>query len=109
MSKFRHAIFCCFVTLTVLCPLSAHADQAFQRFLPLFVDLDGWQGKKADGMSLEMPNSSMTTATRDYTRGGAQAHASVMMGQAASGAPGADRVRDEPADRRRSHGDVDHA
>jgi hypothetical protein len=86
MGKLRHAIFCCFVTLTVLCPLAARADQAFQRFLPLFVDLDGWQGKKPDGMSLEMPNSSMTTATRDYTRGGAQAHASVMMGQAASGA-----------------------
>ena len=69
MSKLRHAIFCGFVTLTVLCPLSARADQAFQRFLPLFVDLDGWQGKKPDGMSLDMPNSSMTTATRDYTRG----------------------------------------
>jgi len=86
MRKSRHAIFCCFVTLMVLCPLSARADQAFQRFLPLFVDLDGWQGKKPDGMTLEMPNSGMTTATRDYARGPAQAHAAVMMGEAASGA-----------------------
>jgi hypothetical protein len=29
---------------------SLRADQAFQRFLPLFVDLDGWQGKKPDGI-----------------------------------------------------------
>ena len=86
MTRLRHAILCCFVTLMVFCPLSARADQAFQRFLPLFVDLDGWQGKKPDGMSLDMPNTTMTTATRDYTKGAAQAHASVMMGQAASGA-----------------------
>lgn len=65
---------------------AAHAEQAFQRFLPLFVDLDGWQGKKPDGMSMEMPNASMTTATRDYQRGAAQLHASVIMGQAAASA-----------------------
>ena len=86
MTGFRHAIFCCSVTLMVLCPLPVRADQAFQRFLPLFVDLDGWQGKKPDGRSLDMPGTTMTTATRDYIKGPAQAHASVMMGQAASGA-----------------------
>jgi hypothetical protein len=64
----------------------AFADQAFQKFLPLFVDLDGWQGKKPDGMSMEMTNVSMTTATRDYQKGSAQAHASVTIGQAAAGA-----------------------
>jgi hypothetical protein len=64
----------------------ALADQAFQRFLPLLVELDGWQGKKPDGMSMEMQNVSMTTATRDYQRGSAQAHASVVIGQAAAGA-----------------------
>jgi hypothetical protein len=85
MIDWRQAILGSLVALTLL-PCAAHADQAFQRFLPLFVDLDGWQGKKPDGMSLEMPNASMTTATRDYARGPAQAHASVMMGQAASGA-----------------------
>jgi len=49
------------------------------------VDLDGWQGKKPDGMSMEMPNGSMTTATREYQRGPARAHASVVVGQAAIG------------------------
>jgi uncharacterized protein (DUF1330 family) len=87
MPILRHAIFCLSVGLAAWLPQSpARADQAFQRFLPLFVDLDGWQGKKPDGMSMEMPNASMTTAARDYTRGPAQAHATVMVGQPATGA-----------------------
>ncbi len=53
---------------------------------PLLVELDGWQGKKPDGMSMEMPNNSMTTATRDYQRGPAQLHVGIVMGQAAAGA-----------------------
>jgi hypothetical protein len=89
MLKSRRAIVSVLMLLPVLWPLSsAHADQPFQRFLPLFVDLDGWQGKKPDGMSMQMSDTSMTTATRDYQRGPAQAHATVMMGQAASGALG---------------------
>jgi hypothetical protein len=89
MLKSRQAIVSIVMLLSVLWPFSsAHADQPFKRFLPLFVDLDGWQGKKADGMSMEMSNVSMTTATRDYQRGPAQAHATVMMGQAAAGALG---------------------
>jgi hypothetical protein len=67
-------------------PSSSYADQAFQRFLPLLVDLDGWQGKKPDGLTMAMPNASMTTATRDYQRGAAQLHASVVVGPAAAGA-----------------------
>ena len=73
--------------LLVVWPHSpARAEQAFERFLPLLVDLDGWEGKKPDGMSMEMSNVSMTTATRDYQKGSAQAHASVTIGQAAAGA-----------------------
>ena len=67
-------------------PSSVFAEQAFQRFLPLLVDLNGWQGKKPEGMSMEMTNNSMTTATRDYRRGAAQLHAAVVIGQAAAGA-----------------------
>lgn len=70
----------------------ASADQAFRRFIPLLVDLDGWQGKKADGMTMDMPNASMTTATRDYRRGAAQVHASVIVGAAATGALAASRA-----------------
>ena len=87
MTQSRSVVFALLLALATLWPGSpARADQAFQRFLPLFVDLDGWQGKKPDGMSMDMQNVSMTTAMRDYQRGPAEAHASVMMGQAAIGA-----------------------
>ena len=87
MARPRQAIFLCVLALSMMWPLAqAFADQAFQKFLPLFVDLDGWQGKKPDGMSMEMTNVSMTTATRDYAKGPAQVHATVALGQAAAGA-----------------------
>jgi hypothetical protein len=65
---------------------AARADQAFRRFLTLFIDLDGWKGNKPDGITMEMADNSMTTAKRDYTRGSAQLHASVITGPAAAGA-----------------------
>jgi hypothetical protein len=87
MTTPRSVVLSLLLALTALSLASpARADQAFQRFLPLFIDLDGWQGKKPDGMSMEMPNASITTATRDYQRGPAQVHASVMIGQTATGA-----------------------
>jgi hypothetical protein len=70
----------------VLHPVVACADQTFARFLPLLVDLDGWQGDKADGVSMEMPGNSMTSAKRDYKRGPAQLQVTVPMGPAATGA-----------------------
>ena len=70
-------------------PAPARADPAFKRFLPLLIDIDGWQGKKPDGMSMEMGDTSMTTAQREYQRGPAQLHASVVIGPAAAGALGA--------------------
>jgi hypothetical protein len=87
MFKPLHAISAAFLILFMLWPHSAvRADQPFQRFLPLLVDLAGWQGKKPDGMSMQMSDASMTSATRDYERGPAQVHASVIIGQAAEGA-----------------------
>jgi hypothetical protein len=85
----RRAIGLAFTALTaawLLQPSSSYADQAFKRFLPLLVELDGWQGKKPDGMTMEMPNASMTTATREYQRAAAQLHVSVVVGPAAVGA-----------------------
>src|ERR1700683_53298 len=87
MTKPRSIVFSLLLALTVLGTVSsARADQAFQRLMPLLVDLDGWQGKKPDGMSMEMPNGSMTTATREYQKGSARVNASVMVGQVAAGA-----------------------
>jgi hypothetical protein len=87
MFKPLRAISAAFLVLCMLWPHSAvTADQPFQRFLPLLVDLAGWEGKKPDGMSMQMADTSMTTATRDYERGPAKIHASVIIGQAAEGA-----------------------
>lgn len=86
MFKLRHSMICFVLGFSILLPQTSRAEQAFQRFLPLLVDLDGWTGKKADGMSMDMANMSMTTAARDYTKGSAELHASVMVGQAAVGA-----------------------
>ena len=72
--------------IAALRSVAARADQAFRRFLPLFIDIDGWKGGKPDGMTMEMSDNSMTTAKRDYTRGSAQLHASVVTGPAAAGA-----------------------
>jgi hypothetical protein len=83
----RYWILCFSVALSVLWPFSTvRADQPFQRLLPFLIELDGWQGKKPEGMSMQMSVTSMTTATRDYERGSAQVHASVMVGQGAVGA-----------------------
>jgi hypothetical protein len=87
MSRLGRVIFSVVTMLSLAWPLaSVRADQAFQRLMPLLIDLDGWQGKKPDGMSMEMPSGSMTTATREYQKGTARAHASVMVGTAAMGA-----------------------
>jgi hypothetical protein len=64
---------------------AARADQAFARFFPFLVDLDGWQGKKPDGLSMEMPGNSMITAAREYQRGPARLHAQILVGPAAKG------------------------
>ena len=86
MFALRFTMICFVLGFSILWPQASRADQAFQKFLPLFVELDGWQGKKADGMSMEMANMSMTTATRDYAKGSAEMHASVVVGQTAIGA-----------------------
>ena len=72
--------------VSLLRPSPAGAAQAFQRFIPFLVDLPGWQGGKPDGLSMEMPNNSMITATREYDRGSAHLSAQIIIGAAAQGA-----------------------
>ncbi len=87
MTKPRSIIVAFLLALPVLLTIvSARAEPAFQRLTPLLIDLDGWQGKKADGMSMDMPNGSMTTATREYQKGSAKANVSIVVGQTAVGA-----------------------
>jgi hypothetical protein len=85
----RHAISLALAALPaawLLRPSPARAQQAFRKFFPFLVDLDGWEGHKPDGMSMEMGNSSMLTATREYRRGPAHVNVGVVMGPAAVGA-----------------------
>jgi hypothetical protein len=71
---------------TLLRSHSALAQQAYQRFVPFLVDLDGWQGKKAEGVALDMAGNRMITATREYQRAPARLHAQVLSGTAAQAA-----------------------
>ncbi len=64
----------------------AYAEPAFQRFIPFLIDLEGRQGKKPEGFSMEMTGNNMITATREYQRGAARLHAQVIIGAAAQGA-----------------------
>ena len=70
----------------------ASADQAFQRFLPYLIDLEGWQGKKPEGFSMEMTGTNMITATREYNNGATHFQAQVTTGAAAQGALAATRT-----------------
>jgi hypothetical protein len=85
----RHAISLALAALSaayLLRPSSARAEQAFRKFFPFLIDLDGWEGHTPDGMSMEMGNSSILTATREYRRGPARINVGVVMGPAAAGA-----------------------
>lgn len=70
----------------LLPPSAARAQQSFQRFIPLLIDLQGWKGAKPDGMSMEMAGKSMVTAQRNYARGEARLDAQIVSGPVAQGA-----------------------
>jgi hypothetical protein len=82
----RHAIGLALAALPaawLLRPSPARAQQAFRKFFPFLIDLDGWEGHTPDGMSMEMGSNSMLTATREYHRGPARLDVGVVMGPAA--------------------------
>src|ERR1700761_1642473 len=57
MTKSRSVILSLLLALAAVWTVtSARAEPAFQRFTPLFIELDGWQGQKPDGVSMDMPN-----------------------------------------------------
>jgi hypothetical protein len=87
MPVHRRSILLAFLMLGLawLLPAAAQA-QSFQRFVPFLIELDGWQGGKADGVSMQMPGNNMDTANRKYTRGSATLEAQVIVGTAAQGA-----------------------
>jgi hypothetical protein len=83
----RGAMHLAFATLgAASMPSAARAQQGFQRFVPLLIDLPGWKGNNPDGMGMEMAGTSMITATRNYERGTAHVNVSVLTGMAAQAA-----------------------
>jgi hypothetical protein len=74
-----------FAVCSLLPSPAARAQQSFQRFIPLLIDLSGWKGDKPDGMSMEMPGNSVVTATRAYVRGKATLDAQIVSGSVAQG------------------------
>ena len=70
----------------LLRPSRALAQAALQPFFPFLIDLPGWDGQKPDGFAVELPGSTMITATRAYRRDGASLNAQIVSGPAAQGA-----------------------
>src|SRR5262249_1715216 len=106
----RRAIRLALATLPVaLMPSAVRAQQAVQRFFPLLVDLQGWTGRKPDGVAMETPGNSMVTASREYERSGARLSAQLLFGPAAQGALAATRtgVKIETGDARMGTSTVD--
>ena len=67
----------------------AHAEPLFKSLTPLLIELPGWTADKADGMSMDMGDTKMTSASRNYHKGDARIEVAVMVGPAAEGALGA--------------------
>jgi hypothetical protein len=106
----RHAIRLALAALPAAwLPQAARAQQTFQRFLPLLIELPGWKGNKPDGMAMEMAGGNMVTATRAYERGDARLNASIMTGMAAQGALAATSagIKIETADMHMSTSTID--
>jgi hypothetical protein len=104
-----HIALATFSAAWLLPSLAARAQQGFQRFVPFLVDLDGWKGGKADGVSMQMPGNRMDTATRKYTRGNSSLDAQVIVGTAAQGALAVQQtgIKIETGDQRMSTSNID--
>lgn len=74
-----------FLAAWLLAAGPALAEPAFQRLLPLLVDLPGFTAGKADGMTLDTGQGAMTTANRHYRKDDKSLEANVIVGQAAEG------------------------
>ncbi len=68
--------FICSVIFLFLISLSA---QKHEKLTPLLTDLSGYDADKADGMSLDMGESSMISASRDYRSGDKEVSATILI------------------------------
>jgi hypothetical protein len=56
-------------------PSTIHAQEPYEVFFPLLVDLPGWKGDKPQGLTITA--AGMFSARRDYQRGDARLYVSV--------------------------------
>jgi hypothetical protein len=87
----RHLIRLALATVAMMgvssvAPPVSHAQQSFQQYIPLLIDLPGWTGNKPDGIAMQMSGQSMLTAAREYERGEARFAVQITTGPAAQGA-----------------------
>ena len=66
-------------------PRAALGQPDSARFLPLLIDLAGWDGRKPEGLDMEIPGSSIVSATRRYRRGDARLDVQLVSGPTAQG------------------------
>jgi hypothetical protein len=64
----------------VLAAAPAAAETSFKQLTPLLVDLPGFEGGKAQGMTISVGDGGMTTASRSYKREPASVDVTVMSG-----------------------------
>jgi hypothetical protein len=67
-------------------PRAARAQPDPRRLVAFLIDLGGWDGRKPEGLDLEVPGSSVVTATREYRRGAARLSVQLVAGPTARGA-----------------------
>src|SRR5262245_66638844 len=69
-----------FGSIAAAWPRAVRAQQGYQRFIPLLIDLPGWTGMQPAGMEKETKGDRVTTASRSYTRGEARLEVGLISG-----------------------------
>jgi hypothetical protein len=74
---------------------------------PLLIDLKGWNAEPARGMTMDMGNSKMINAGREYRQGGKELNAMVFLGNQAMTQGGMQAMKTETAEGKMSITTID--
>ena len=77
------------VMIVLLCllilPVSAAVCQTAQDFVPLLINLSGWEGSEPETVELTMQDMKSIVVSRDYSKGDQSLKAGIMVGQQTTG------------------------
>ena len=77
------------IAVVLLCllilPVSAAVCQTAQEFVPLLIDLSGWEGSKPETVELTIQEMKSIVVSRDYSKGNQSLTAGIMVGQQTAG------------------------